>query len=183
MLHTKPINHKLSEFNKIKTIYSTLFPAAERVPFWFLMMKSSKKFVDFLAFYDQGNFIGFAYLITQKDLTFILYIAVDSAMQSRGYGRQMLHHIKTLYPNNKFILDIEIAHEKAGNYEQREKRRNFYIKNGYTPAGFIWEEETETYEVLTHGGVSTIEEFQALIKKFTGVLLYHIYKPQFTPIT
>lgn len=163
-------------------MYFSFFSPIERVPFAFLFMKSRKNFVDFLAFYDQDIFVGFAYLITHKDLTFILYIAVQSVLQAKGYGSQILKYIQNLYPGHRFILDIQAIYENAAQLAQRKKRRDFYIKNGFIPAGFIWKEKHEIFEVLTYGGSCSIQEFQALIQKFTGPLLYKLFKPQFQPI-
>lgn len=178
MLKTKFVNNKLSDLNTVKSLFFTLFPVVERVPFWFLLMKAKKNFVDFLAFYDEEDFAGFVYLITRKNLTLILYIAVNSTMQGKGYGSCILNYVKTLYPGNRFIIDIEAVNAYANNHEQRKKRRAFYIKNGYVPTGFFLIEKTEIYETLTHGGDCSITECQALIKKFTGRALYLLFKPK-----
>ena len=148
----------------------SLFPRNERIPMPFLLWRAKKEYVDFLAFFDDGKFVGFTYLVTQKDLTLVLYIAVSDKIQSKGYGGKIMSHIRELYPANRIILNIEALDEQAKNNEQRIKRRAFYIKNGYKSSGIIATDKKATFENLIIGGSCKIEEYKALIKKFTGLI-------------
>ena len=136
----------------------------------FLLSRIKKDFIDFLAYYDDDKFVGFTYLITEGDLTFIQYIAVDSTLHSKGYGSAILSQIKALYPNNRIALNLEMLDENAENTEQRIKRRAFYDKNGYEDTGIITDVHGNTLDTLILGGTTTVEELHVLLKKFTGVV-------------
>ena len=164
----------------MKELYTSAFPVNEQIPMPFLLWKAKKAFVDFLAFYDEGQFVGFIYLITNNDLTLVLFVAVNSKIQSKGYGGKIMNHVKILYPNNRIILNIEALDECAGNNEQRIKRRAFYIKNGYNSSGIIVADKVATFETLITNGTCKIEEYQALVKRFMGSVLYALRKPAFS---
>ncbi|WP_425379688.1 GNAT family N-acetyltransferase [Spiroplasma endosymbiont of Stenodema calcarata] len=178
MLKVKPITKKFYDLKIVRELIKTSFPKNERLPFWFLLWKTRKKYVNFLAFYDENVFVGFLYLVTKDDLTFVLYIAVNNKIQSKGYGSQILNYIKILYPNNKIILNIEQIDENAANNEQRKKRRAFYLKNGYENSGIVVLEKGNIFENLIIGGNCKIKDYHALLRRFVGPFLYLFFKPK-----
>lgn len=178
MLETKPITKEFSDLRVVREMLTTLFPTVEQIPFWFLLMRAKKDFTRFLAYYDGDVFVGTVYMITHNDLTYVLYIAVNDKIQSKGYGSRILSQVRNLYPNNRIMLNIEAPDENADNNAQRQKRRDFYIKNEYTSTGFFLVEKVMVYETLILGGSCEIEEYEALFKKFAGALLYPFVKPK-----
>jgi GNAT superfamily N-acetyltransferase len=63
-------------------------------------------------------------------MTFVLYLATDESIRSKGYGSKML---KWIVENARrtVVLNIETVEKAYENYEQRLKRQKFYIKNGF----------------------------------------------------
>ncbi|MCY7891720.1 GNAT family N-acetyltransferase [Bacillus vallismortis] len=178
-MRTETITKDFKEFYKIENLYKISFPENERTPLWFLLWRSRKKYVDYIAFYDNDVFIGFAYLISNKNLTFVLYLAISSEFRSKGYGTSILSEIKQKYADNRIILNIEAFDEVADNNEQRIKRKHFYLKNGFQNASFKIVEYGQIYEVLIFGSNVTIEEYTLLLKQFSGVLFGLLYRPKF----
>ncbi|CAM4196814.1 GNAT family N-acetyltransferase [Paenibacillus tarimensis] len=178
-MRTETITKHSKDLFRIENLYKISFPENERIPLWFLLWRSRKEFVDFNAFYDDDVFVGYAYLISNKNLTFVLYLAISPEVQSKGYGTTILAEISQKYADNRIILNIEAIDELSDNNEQRLKRKNFYLRNGYRNANFKIIEYGAIFEVLIHGNKVTIEEYKVLIKKFTGVLINFFYKPKF----
>ena len=60
----------------------------------------------------------------------------------------------------RIIVDIERENPRAANEAQREKRRRFYLKNGYraTEVRYSWRQEE--YEILSFGGAVTRPDFE-----------------------
>jgi len=170
MLEIRPVKKGSPDVSKVEELINSLFPKSERIPMAVLLSRAEKDFVDSLAFYDEDKFVGFSYSITNNGVTFIQYLAVDSTVQSKGYGSMILNQIKAQYPNNRVVLNLEILDEDAENREQRIKRRAFYAKNGYEDAGIITTVNGNTLDTLIWGGTITIEELQKLLKNFTGIL-------------
>lgn len=176
-LKLESLTKKHHQFANVKELYHSAFPKNERIPMELLTWKAKRDFVDFLAIYDKTKFVGFTYLITDKDLTYVLYIAIASNARSKGYGGHALAKIKERYPDNRIILNIEVVDETAGNYEQRVTRRNFYVRNGYKSSTFLYKDRWGLYEVMIHGDKVDKEEFYALLKNFAVPLLFSVFKP------
>lgn len=171
MLETKPITKGSPEVSKVEQLMHAVFPKSEIIPMAFLLARAEKEFIDFWAFYEQGEFVGFTYSITKDGLTFLQYLAVNSTVQSKGYGSKMLSHIQAQHPGNRLALNLEVLDEHAENSEQRKRRRAFYAKNNYEETGIITRVNGNTLDTLILGGNTTIEELQRVFKTFTGFIL------------
>ena len=177
-LRVESITKNSKEVDNIKELFYKSFPKNEQMPLWFLLQKARMDFVDFLAIYDDNVFVGFTYLVTNKNLTFVLYLAVNDKIRSKGYGRRVLSVIKKKYPNNRIILNIEAIDETSSNYEQRVKRKNFYTRNGFKNSNLVIKESKVLYEVMINNNDVTKEEYYDLIKTFTGKILFLFAKPK-----
>lgn len=178
-LHFKKVNKQLKEFEQIKELMNSAFPKIERMPMWFLLCKARKRGIDFLALYDERHFVGVAYLVTRKDLTYISYLAIGSNNRSKGYGTRVLETIRLLYPENRILVSIEPIDKSADNYEQRVKRKSFYTRNGFVdaPLQLQFTGCDDTYEVLfTKGSDCSAEEYKQIYKKLYGNLLYYYFR-------
>ena len=179
MLRTERVSRGFADIDRIKDLYVTAFPANERMPLCFLLSKAKKDFVSFLAFYDEDAFVGFTYLAEHRDMTYVLYLAVNAQTRSKGYGTRILERIGSMYPGNRIILDIEPLDDAADNSEQRIKRRAFYLRNCFASAGFTMIDGSSEYEVLVKGGTCSQAECAAIFKRLSGPVLSPFVKPTF----
>jgi GNAT superfamily N-acetyltransferase len=168
MITAKSITRNLPEYKEIVAIYKQEFPAAERIPVPLMNMFAKRKSVDFLAFYDDDKFIGFAFFITHKTLTFLFFFAVKPSEHSKGYGSKILSYLRERYVGNRIVLLFETVNPNVSNNVQRIRRREFYIKNGYVPSGFREVPKYDTFDAYVTGGSCTKEEFAELIAHFVG---------------
>jgi GNAT superfamily N-acetyltransferase len=168
MITTKNITRNLPEYKEVVTIYKQEFPAAERIPVLLMNIFAKRKNVDFLAFYDDDKFVGFAFLITHKTLTLLFFFAVKPSEHSKGYGSKILSYLRERYTGNRIVLLFESVNPNVSNNAQRIRRREFYIKNGFVPAGFREVPKYDTFEAYVSGGSCTKEEFAELIAHFVG---------------
>lgn len=121
-----------------------------------LLLLARRKGVNFEAYYDDDSFCGFSYVVENDDLVFILYLAVNDEIRSRGYGSRILEYVKAKAGERPIVLDIEPLDPNAENYEQRKRRLAFYEKNGYFNTGLILRESKEKYSIL-----ATVEDLDA----------------------
>lgn len=161
---------------EVKKLYKQAFPKNEQFPFWFLLWKARKKNIDFLAFYDNDEFVGFTYLITQEDLTYILYLAVAKTTRSKGYGSQILNLLKEMFVKKRIMLSIESPDVKSDNLQQRQKRKAFYYKNEFMQICFSFKYANEVYDVLGYNGNIQFNEYNKLVENFFGKILYQFFK-------
>ena len=176
MISAKKITYSNKNIRDIKALLKSAFPKVERMPFWMLMLRAKFKSVEFLAFYDNSQFCGIAYLVTHENMTFILYLAVDSKLRSKGYGSKILNFISERYKIYRIILDIEAIDEAADNFEERKKRKNFYLSNGYVSSGYGFILDDVAYEVLQKGEEFDAEKCLELFNRFSfGMVKIKLY--------
>ena len=77
----------------VRKMYLDAFPPAERMPFPMMVAMSKLWNTVFLEFSDGDTPCGFAYLAHNRQLVFIMFLAVDQALRSKGYGSAILHEI------------------------------------------------------------------------------------------
>lgn len=161
----------------VKKIYMDSFPKEERMPFALMVLLTKITHTDFLAFYDKDILCGFIYMATIKNITFIMFFAVDKNIRSKGYGSQILNEVQILYPNNKIIISIERCDVESENIDDRIRRKNFYLKNGYIDTGYLMELSNTEQEVIIKNGEFVKEEFVNFFKEYSnGTMKPKIWK-------
>ena len=150
---------------QVKALYESAFPANERIPIKHLLDNKIKR--EFWAFFDGDLFCGFSNSISHGDITNIVYFAVEPELRSRGYGSQILQAIREKHPDSRIVVDIEVEEDsKDGKeLELRERRRNFYLRNGFdaVPVDYHW--QGEHYRLLSAGGTVSDREFRDFWKE------------------
>ncbi len=170
-------NKKYTE--KAKALYNSAFPPAERMPFNLLMAKAKGSNVTFWAVLDGEDFKGLTYTVWHNDIVFIFYLAVAESERGNGIGTKILSLIKEQFSNCRLVLNIEALDENSSNNDERIRRREFYIKNGFFGAGYNVREYSVTYENMCFspdGRTVTKNEYFKLIEAFCGKLIYFFYK-------
>lgn len=164
MLRVEKIKHFRGN-EKLKSLYREAFPDGERLPEWLLTLLSRKNGIDFLGFYDNGNLCGICYLISKQSLTFVLYLAVDSSIRSKGYGSQILQWIKE-NRTGTVVLNIDTVREHAPDYEQRLSRKRFYERNGFRDTGDQLRDSDCVFDILACGDGYNKETYTELLKSY-----------------
>jgi GNAT superfamily N-acetyltransferase len=113
------------------------------------------------------KFCGFSNSISLGDITNIVYFAVVPELRSRGYGSQILQAIREKHPDSRIVVDIEVEEDSKDDeeLERRNRRREFYQRNGFdaSPVDYVW--QGEHYRLLSAGGTVTEKEFRDFWKE------------------
>lgn len=157
---------------KVTKLYNEAFPKDERIPIWLLKILVRKNKAKFHGIYDNEKFVGLVYNIFYKDIVFLFYLAIDKGTRGQGYGTKVLDSIKQKYKNSRIILCIEPVDENSDNYEQRVKRKKFYLKNGFEDSNYIIKERNIIYEMLYYNENVALQEFEEMMKNYFGKMLY-----------
>ncbi len=120
-------------------MYRGAFPRAERKPVIILMSAWRKRKAD--VWYAEKvlpcgktRFLGFAITLNGKKAVMLDYLAVSPKERGNGSGTAFIKTLLNTYAPSGFFVEIEsIYEENASNLVQREKRRLFYIRNGFQP--------------------------------------------------
>ena len=92
-LSNKKIDGDFSEFKKVKKLYKEAFPRWERMKFRVLQKSAVSPLVEWLAYYDGEELVGFTYLVSDGALAYLFYFAVCSSKRSLGYGGKILSDV------------------------------------------------------------------------------------------
>lgn len=163
-LYTENITSNYRFINEINTLAKKAFPIEEYLaPKELIKMAQEDDFL-FLALIDEDVFIGFMAIKIYIDFTYLFFLAIDEEYQSKGYGSKAIELIKEKYPNKKHTVDFEMITKNAKNYEQRLKRRNFYLKNGYKETNLFLSYLGVDYEVFCTDNNFDTEMFKSMMK-------------------
>ena len=148
----------------IRKLYETAFPVEEQIPYEDLMILMDKMPLDFTAYYDDKEFIGFTIVYPRKIFNWFWYFAVRSELRGKGYGQQILSRLIEEYKDCMNILDMESPDQVCENLEQRQRRCAFYLRNGFRKTGVGKSFEGIDYTILMNGeGTFTLNDYDEVL--------------------
>lgn len=172
LLSVKKVHCIGKEATEIKKIYTDAFLKSERMPYWLMIAMANLWHTDLLAFYDGSKPIGMIYLGKTRKLIFIMFFAVDQELRSNGYGSKILKKISEMYPNKKIIISIERCDVDSDDLEIRKRRRNFYLRNGYQPTGYMVRLAGIEQEIIIANGEFDKKEFRNFFIMYSNGTMY-----------
>lgn len=155
--------------SRIRSLYRSAFPRCERIPFFMLRHMLKRGEAELIAVEsDSGRFGGFAVMMRRGDLVMLSYFAIHPKLRGRGIGSRVLKALMRHFADSRFILEIEDVNEPCADRETRQRRRDFYLRNGMKPAGFTARVFMSDLEILTSGKPVTFEEYRELYRSRRG---------------
>lgn len=163
-LHTEPLTKNHRFWEDVDRLAKEAFPPEEYLaPAKLAEMARADNF-DFLALTDKDAFVGFMAVLTYADLAYLFFLAIEPSRRSMGYGGRAIETLRAAYPGKKQVVDFEMPDDAAANRGQREKRREFYLRNGYRETGLFLRYLGVDYEVFCMDEDFQPETFQAMMK-------------------
>lgn len=163
-LNVEPITQESRFWHQVNALAKEAFPPKEYLaPSELVKMARSDNF-DFLALLDGDTFVGFMVVMLYADMAYLFFLAIDAASRSKGYGSRAIETLKAEYPDKTHTVDFEMLDDAAPNKEQREKRRSFYLQNGYRETGLFLSYLGVDYEVFCMGERFDMDTFKAMMK-------------------
>ncbi len=157
-----------SIIKEFKKLYLEAFPSNERIPIFILKYMDRKNRGNIYSLYDDDKYVGLLCVMSDENTEYVVYFAIVSELRCEGYGTSVLKLIKENSPDKRIILNIEEVTEKAANFEDRDKRKKFYLKNGFTSAPFKTLERGEVFETMVYGEQITKEGYVDFMSRITG---------------
>lgn len=162
-----------NSISNIKRLYRAAFPLAERKPFSFLLRKSRRGEGEIFAIEsDDGDFLGFANTLFYKDMVMLDYFAIAPERRCGGIGAQVLHMLAERYGDRRLFGEIEVTDKPHPELELRRRRRNFYMRSGFVPAGFSVRTFGCEFEVITAGKPLSFAEYREFYYRVIGLPAY-----------
>ena len=127
----------------IRNLYQAAFPAEKRIPYGDLVRLIGEMPLDFTAYHEDGEFVGFTIVWPHEPFTWFWYFAVREELRGRGKGQAILSALIEKYGGRTCILDMESPRQACANAEQRRRRHGFYLRSGFR----------DTHVYRTFGGI------------------------------
>ena len=145
----------------LKSLYETAFPKDEQIPWDDLMRLIGEMHLDFTAYYDGEKFIGFTIVYPRKSFNWYWYFAVREELRGMGLGQQILTQLIEKYKGQPCVLDMESPYqEPCPNPEQRKRRHEFYLRNGFRDTNVYRTYLDNTMTVMMMGpGTFTLQDW------------------------
>lgn len=130
-MKTKQITAANAADERLKTLYQTAFPENEQIPWDKLVQLIDKMHLDFTAYYEDEVFIGFTIVFPHEPFNWYWYFAVRPELRGQGKGQKILTTLIEKYKGKTCVLDMESPKQECDNKEQRIRRHDFYLRNGF----------------------------------------------------
>lgn len=155
-----------SEQKYWQKVYLEAFPAYERIDFSELLTRQlAEPTLKLSILWADGQNVGIlANVELEAQKTFVLYLAIDSKIQSAGYGSRTLRLLKELYPGG-VILESEQIKTGAENENQRIRRYDFYQKNGLIDTGYLTKNLGGIFHLLASESTVTVDDYLLASKR------------------
>ena len=162
----RKLTSKTALDKSIKELYMTAFPVEEQIPYDDLMILMEKMPLNFTAYYEGDEFIGFTIVYPRKTFNWFWYFAVCDELRGKGWGQQILSMLVEEYKDCTNILDMESPEQECDNSEQRKRRCAFYLRNGFRKTGVGKSFEGIDYTILMNGeGTITLQDYDEVLNE------------------
>ena len=154
-----------------KLLYQTAFPEDEQIPWDDLMRLVEEMGLDFTAYYDGNEQIGFTIVYPRPSFNWWWYFAVRKELRGRGMGQLILTQLIDKYSGQAMVLDMESPYQMpCPNPAQRKQRHAFYLRNGFRDTNVYRSYNDITMTVMMKGtGTFTLQDWDDItneLKKF-----------------
>ena len=151
---------------QMKRLYETAFPEGEQIPWADLIRLVEEMPLDFTAYYDDGDFIGFTIVYPRKSFNWYWYFAVRDELRGKGYGQQILTMLLEHYKGQTCVLDMESPTQVCDNITQRKRRHEFYLRNGFRDTNVYRTYNDITMTIMMIGpGTFTMNDWDEIVEE------------------
>ena len=174
---------------QLKRLYQTAFPEGEQIPWDDLMRLIGEMSLEFTAYYNGENFIGFTIVYPRKSFNWYWYFAVREELRGNGYGQQILTRLLERYKGQTCVLDMEAIEQQepssllewpsrdrarqsqsptqiCENIELRKRRHAFYLRNGFRDTHVYRTYNDITMTIMMIGpGTFTMQDWDDIVNE------------------
>ena len=136
----------------------------EQIPWKDLVGLISTMKLDFTAYYQDENLIGFTIVYPRKQFNWFWYFAVKPDLRGAGLGQQILTMLIEKYKDSSNILDMESPEQICDNLEQRKRRQAFYLRSGFRDTNVYrcWD-DLEMTIMMMGPGTFTLQDWDEIV--------------------
>ena len=121
---TRPLSSSKND-GQLRLLYETAFPKEEQIPWDDLVRLIGEMNLDFTAYYEGEDFVGFTIVYPRPSFNWYWYFAVKEELRGKGLGQQILNQLIDKYKGQSCVLDMESPRQECAKKEQRLRRQAF----------------------------------------------------------
>lgn len=163
------------------------FPHEERMSTEMQTELCLKGALEVWAVYDGDEFVGFTTVYPDSRLAYVFFLAVSAGKRCGGYGAKILELLRSHYSGRRLVLDIEPLDPSVSGNEMRVRRKNFYLRNGYSESGYMLRYCGLSFEILYDGGEGfLIEDYLQMMDGIAAMIRscgFEVFKPEIFPVS
>ena len=167
----KRLRRRSPDAARARQLYREAFPPNERAPFFLLVRRAEKGLADWWSVCEENEWRGFFYVVSDADLAYVFYFAVDPAARGKGCGTRAMAALRGQYAGHRLFLAAEALDPAADNYAARVRRKQFYLRCGLQDLHARVREGDVIYELLGVGGAVSGAEYSRLVRRWAGPVL------------
>lgn len=164
-LTSQIITADFPDLDKVDALNNEAFPEEERVPLSEFLEYGQGEDAHFFAFYNEDEFVGFAFVISNEKVFYVSFFAIMPHLRSQGYGGQIIDKLVEFYQKT-MVLEVERLDEPSDNLAQRQARMDFYLKNGFQTSDAFLEYGDLSFEILYRGEQFDEEAYRDIFRRF-----------------
>lgn len=150
----------ITRWLRIYKLYRSAFPRSERKPFSMIYKMSRVGKTDVWYCEDAGRFVGLAITINGPDRILLDYFAISAHCRNGGYGSKILRTLIESYAPKSVFGEIENVIDPGEDLELRQRRKQFYLRNGLQEMGVMVHLFGVKMELIGTGSPLTFEEYR-----------------------
>lgn len=109
------------------------------------------------------DFAGYFLCIKNEKTVYISYFAILPEKRNLGIGTKALEALKEYYDGKQIVLYFESIFEECENIEQRKRRREFYMRNGFFETGWFITVKGVNFEIVGSKKDFDLESYQKIL--------------------
>ena len=156
----------------LEEINQEAIPECERNSFGDLMDTGAT----ILGIYEEGP-VGFLAIREYKNILYLAYLAVNSALRSKGIGGKALEELVSNNSDHMIVVEYEAPNPAASENELNIRRKGFYKRNGFGETGYFTFYDDTEFEIGCAGMEFDVKLFCEFTEYLSSIVSDHIPKP------
>ena len=133
-----------------------------------------------LGIYIDGP-VGFLVIREYKSILYLAYLAVDSALRSKGIGGRALKELVSNNGDHMIVVEFEAPDPFSTDNELKNRRKEFYKRNGFCETGYFTFYDDTEFEIGCAGLEFDADLFGEFTEHLSTIVSDHIPKPYTKP--
>ena len=151
-LTSQLITSDFPDLDKVERLNIEAFPEEERIPLDEYLRYTHNEDAHFFAFYNEEEFVGFAFAISNAKAFYVSFFAIMPHLRSHGYGKEIIDKLVEFYERT-MLLEVERLDEECDN------------RNGFKTANAFLEYDGLSFEILYRGDHFDEEAYRDIFRK------------------